>query len=79
MQQPNAPMPLDCLICELSAYSPSYVRKSTASQDNSNNTNSLANLARVSDRVQISECDRRTRLMSLTIPVTTSPAAPQQP
>eukprot|EP00959_Pyramimonas_sp_CCMP1952_P443511 9284916-Pyramimonas_sp.AAC.1 len=33
-------------------------------EDGSNNTNSLVNLARVSDQVQASECDRRTRLMS---------------
>eukprot|EP00959_Pyramimonas_sp_CCMP1952_P291765 6102636-Pyramimonas_sp.AAC.1 len=37
----------------------------STSQDDLNNTNSLANLARVADRVQTSQCDRRTRLMSL--------------
>eukprot|EP00959_Pyramimonas_sp_CCMP1952_P149738 3132917-Pyramimonas_sp.AAC.1 len=36
----------------------------STSQDDSNNTNSFANLTRVADRVQTSECDRRTRLMS---------------
>eukprot|EP00959_Pyramimonas_sp_CCMP1952_P007159 149786-Pyramimonas_sp.AAC.1 len=36
----------------------------STSQDHSNNTHSFANLARVSDRVQTSQCNRRTRLMS---------------
>eukprot|EP00959_Pyramimonas_sp_CCMP1952_P451767 9458758-Pyramimonas_sp.AAC.1 len=36
----------------------------STSQDDSNNTDSFANLARVADRVQTSECDGRTRLMS---------------
>ncbi len=34
-------------------------------QDDSNNTNSFADLARVADRVQTSACNRRTRLMIL--------------
>eukprot|EP00959_Pyramimonas_sp_CCMP1952_P019459 411149-Pyramimonas_sp.AAC.1 len=36
----------------------------STSQDHPNNTNSFANLARVSDQVETSECNRRTRLMS---------------
>eukprot|EP00959_Pyramimonas_sp_CCMP1952_P440842 9229799-Pyramimonas_sp.AAC.1 len=36
----------------------------STSQDHSNNINSFAKLARVSDRVQTSECNGRTRLIS---------------
>eukprot|EP00959_Pyramimonas_sp_CCMP1952_P472112 9499514-Pyramimonas_sp.AAC.1 len=35
------------------------------SQDDSNNTNSFANLARVADRIQTYGCNRRTRLIIL--------------
>eukprot|EP00959_Pyramimonas_sp_CCMP1952_P235453 4920209-Pyramimonas_sp.AAC.1 len=34
------------------------------SEDHWKNTNSFADLARAADRVESSECDRRTRLMS---------------
>eukprot|EP00959_Pyramimonas_sp_CCMP1952_P229931 4807400-Pyramimonas_sp.AAC.1 len=66
MQQPNAP--------DLSAlspvrplklsYSPIYARKSNAPLKMNRTIRSLANLARVSDRFQTSQYDRRTRLMS---------------
>eukprot|EP00959_Pyramimonas_sp_CCMP1952_P278797 5829287-Pyramimonas_sp.AAC.1 len=48
-------------------YSPSQVQKTdSTSQDDSNNTNSFADLGRAADRVQSSGFDRRTRLMSPT-------------
>eukprot|EP00959_Pyramimonas_sp_CCMP1952_P205639 4300393-Pyramimonas_sp.AAC.1 len=66
MQQPNAPhasgsfsvrtRSVALLQPELRAENDSI------SQDHSNNTNSFVNLARVSDRAQTSECNRRTRL-----------------
>eukprot|EP00959_Pyramimonas_sp_CCMP1952_P408468 8560784-Pyramimonas_sp.AAC.1 len=37
----------------------------STSQDDSNDTNSFAELARVADQVQTSGCNRRTRLISL--------------
>eukprot|EP00959_Pyramimonas_sp_CCMP1952_P110169 2305048-Pyramimonas_sp.AAC.1 len=40
------------------------VKIDSTSQDHSNNTSSFAIVARVSDRAQTSECNRRTRLIS---------------
>eukprot|EP00959_Pyramimonas_sp_CCMP1952_P239416 5003539-Pyramimonas_sp.AAC.1 len=46
-------------------YSPSNVQKTdSTSQDDSNHTNSFADLVRAADRVPSSRFDRRTRLMS---------------
>eukprot|EP00959_Pyramimonas_sp_CCMP1952_P436701 9144145-Pyramimonas_sp.AAC.1 len=69
MQQPNAPMLLDCLLYELCRSSTARVTCLNRQHLSSNNTNSLANQVRVSDRVQTSACDRRTRLMSMNRPL----------
>eukprot|EP00959_Pyramimonas_sp_CCMP1952_P165786 3465142-Pyramimonas_sp.AAC.1 len=68
MQQADAPdvsgsIPL--IISLQRPYSPSYVQKiDSTSEDDSNNTNSFANLARAAGRVEGSECDKWTRMMS---------------
>eukprot|EP00959_Pyramimonas_sp_CCMP1952_P043358 906997-Pyramimonas_sp.AAC.1 len=61
-------------------YSPSLLLKTDSTcQDDSKNTNSFADLARVADGVQTSRCIRRTRLMILNrLRMRISSAAPLQ-
>eukprot|EP00959_Pyramimonas_sp_CCMP1952_P303543 6352154-Pyramimonas_sp.AAC.1 len=67
MRQTDAPDVSQSIpvIISPAAYSLSSMQKTdSTSQDDSNNTNSFANLAPVADRVETSACNRQTRLMS---------------
>eukprot|EP00959_Pyramimonas_sp_CCMP1952_P347790 7285254-Pyramimonas_sp.AAC.1 len=69
MQQTNGPddsEPVSVRTSSLALLQPELrAITDTTSQDDSNDTNSFANLARVVDRVQTSGCNRQTRLIIL--------------
>eukprot|EP00959_Pyramimonas_sp_CCMP1952_P138078 2890086-Pyramimonas_sp.AAC.1 len=73
MQQTDAPDVFESIPVITSPYSPRLVHKTNStSEDESNNTNSFANLALAADRVQSADATD----VSESIPVITSPAAP---
>eukprot|EP00959_Pyramimonas_sp_CCMP1952_P247421 5172177-Pyramimonas_sp.AAC.1 len=68
MQQTNAPDYSASVSVRISSVAAAELEFSTEYRqfrDDSGDTNSFADLARVADRVQTSACDRQTRLMSL--------------
>eukprot|EP00959_Pyramimonas_sp_CCMP1952_P366261 7670968-Pyramimonas_sp.AAC.1 len=68
MQQPNANDDSSVRISYVALLQPKLrVKIDSTSQDDSNNMNSFANLARVADRVQTSGFNRRARLIILCV------------
>eukprot|EP00959_Pyramimonas_sp_CCMP1952_P380549 7972689-Pyramimonas_sp.AAC.1 len=69
MQQTNAPGDTESVHVRTSSVAPLNLELNTETditgQNDSKNTNSLTDLARVADRDQSSGCNRRTRLMIL--------------
>eukprot|EP00959_Pyramimonas_sp_CCMP1952_P010504 220206-Pyramimonas_sp.AAC.1 len=69
MQQTNGPDDSESVSVRISSSALLQLelraKTDSTSQDDPNDTNSFADLARVSDRVQTSGCNRRTRLIIL--------------
>eukprot|EP00959_Pyramimonas_sp_CCMP1952_P136834 2863321-Pyramimonas_sp.AAC.1 len=66
MQQMNAPEWVSVRISSVAVVQLELSTENRHCQDDSNNTNRSADLARVADQVQSSRCDRLTCLMILT-------------